>query len=189
MEDLPPMPWAPDYSSPIPVPSESELRATDEATVAAAMGRFATARANFKKGLYSEAAAEVDPAIRMLPGDRTMHEFRALSLFAQKKYDEAAATAYAVLAEGPGWNWDTMSGLYDKPQTYTTHLRALEAYVEDHPKEGAARFLLGYHYLVIDDRQKAVGQLRAAAKLTPKDKLSALLADALEKMPPKKGEE
>jgi tetratricopeptide (TPR) repeat protein len=180
---------APDYSSPIPVPSESEMNSKDEAKVNSAMGRFATARAEFKKGRYSEAAAAVDRAVEALPGDRSMHEFRALTLFAQKKYDEAAAAAYAVLAEGPGWDWDTMAGMYEKPETYTKQLRDLEAFVSDHPKNGATHFLLGYHYLVVDERKHAIEELRAAAKLTPKDKLSALLADALEKMPPKKGDE
>jgi tetratricopeptide (TPR) repeat protein len=184
-----PMPLEPDYSTPIPVPSESEMSNLDETTVRQAMARFATARGEFKKGLYAEAIADVNRALRLVPGDRSMHEFRALTLFAQKKYDEAAAAAYAVLAQGPGWNWDTMAGLYDKPETYTKQLRDLEAYVREHPKEGAARFLLAYHYLVVDERKAAVEELRAAAKLSPKDKLSALLADALEKMPPKAGEE
>jgi tetratricopeptide (TPR) repeat protein len=184
-EDEWPEPTGPDYSTPIPVPSEKELGGTDDATVATAMGHFATARAEFKKGNYAEATKAIDRAIRLLSGDRTMHEFRALTLFAQKKYNDASAAVYAVLAEGPGWNWDTMAGLYDKPQTYTKQIRALETYVSEHPKDGALHFLLAYHYLVLDERKPAIDELRAAAKLTPKDKLSGLLADVLEKMPPK----
>jgi tetratricopeptide (TPR) repeat protein len=183
-----PMPWEPDYSTPIPVPSENEMRGPDETAVTQAVSRFATARAEFKKGQYVEATADVNRALRLVPGDRSMHEFRSLTLFAQKKYDEAAAAAYAVLAQGPGWNWNTMAGLYDKPEIYTKQLRDLEAFVREHPKDGATHFLLAYHYLVLDERKAAIEELRTAAKLTPKDKLSALLAEALEKMPPKAGE-
>jgi hypothetical protein len=68
-------------------------------------------------------------------------------LFAQGKYREAAGTIHAVLADGPGWDWATMSGLYPSVQVYTTHLRALEDFARTNPDSADARFLLGYHYL------------------------------------------
>jgi tetratricopeptide (TPR) repeat protein len=108
-----------------------------------------------------------------------MQEFRALTLFAQGKYADAAGVVYAVLAAGPGWNWDTLAALYADKESYPKQLRGLEEYVRDHPDEGNAHFLLGYHYLVLDEHDAAVSQLRVAAKLTPKDKLSLQLIDAL----------
>ncbi len=167
------------YSDPIPVATDTEVANSDEDTVTAAMNHFAQARALFKQGRYADATAEADAAIQLLPSDRTIHEFRALTLFARGIYDQAAAGVYAVLAEGPGWDWSTMIGLYDNAATYTAQLRALEAFVADRPRDGAARFLLAYHYLVMDDRQAALSQLTVVAKLRPDDKLTAQLIQAL----------
>ena len=66
----------------------------------------------------------MDHAIKLLPSDATMHEFRALVLFAEGKYHEAAEGIYAVLSMGPGWTWDTMMSLYPNEETYTRQLRA-----------------------------------------------------------------
>jgi tetratricopeptide (TPR) repeat protein len=143
------------------------------------MDYFKNARSYFMDGKYVEATAEAERALKVLPGDRTIHEFRALCLFARKRYKEAAAALYAVLAAGPGWDWKTMSALYPDNDTYTAQLRALEQYLKDNPTDPQGRFLLGYHYTVLDDRDSAAEQFRLAAKLQPKDKLSAQLADAM----------
>src|SRR5262249_50736133 len=66
---------------------------------------FDQASAAFVRGAYAEAQRLAEQAIEKLPGDATLHEFRALTLFAQRKYQEAAAAIYAVLAAGPGWDW------------------------------------------------------------------------------------
>jgi tetratricopeptide (TPR) repeat protein len=168
-----------DYSQPIAVPTQAEVSDTDNAVVDDSMDSFSKARSYFMDGKYADAAAEAENALKLLPGDRTIHEFRALCLFAQKKYPEAAAALYAVLAAGPGWDWKTMSALYPDNDTYTAQLRALEQYVQDNRKEPQGRFLLGYHYAVLDERDLAAQQFRHAATLQPKDKLSAQLADAL----------
>jgi tetratricopeptide (TPR) repeat protein len=173
-----------DYSQALAVPTDTQATDTDEDTVTQAMSHFAQARALFKRRDYPNATAEVDAALQLLSGDRTMHEFRALTLFARGMYTDAAAAIYAVLAEGPGWDWDTMAALYDSTDTYTQQLRKLEAYVASHPEDGPAHFLLGYHYLVLDNRDAAIAELRASARLTPQDKLSSQLADALSKAPP-----
>ena len=100
----------------------------------------------------------MEQAIAALPSDAALHEFRALTLFAQGKYTEAAAALYAVLAAGPGWDWKTMSDLYPDNDTYTAQLRALEEYVKDNRKDPQVRFLLGYNYMVLDDRAAAAEQ-------------------------------
>jgi tetratricopeptide (TPR) repeat protein len=168
-----------DYSQPIAVPTQEEVGKTDDAVVDDSMDNFTKARSYFMDGKYADATAEAERALKLLPGDRTIHEFRALCLFAQKRYKEAAAALYAVLAAGPGWDWKTMSALYPDNDTYTAQLRALEQYVTDNPKDAQGRFLLGYHYAVLDDRDAAAEQFGHAAKLQPKDKLSAQLAEAL----------
>jgi tetratricopeptide (TPR) repeat protein len=168
-----------DYANPLPEMTETQVADVDEDTVTAATNHFAQARALFKQGRYADATAEADAAIQLLPSNRTIHEFRALTLFARGMYDQATAGVYAVLAQGPGWDWATMIGLYNSPATYTAQLRALEAFVSDHPRDAAARFLLAYHYFVMDDREAALSQLSVAAKLRPDDKLTAQLIQAL----------
>ena len=106
-----------------------------------------------------------------MPNDAVLHEFRSLVLFALNNYREAATAAYAVLSAGPGWNWTTLSGLYQNVADYTTQLRALEAYVKENPSSSDAHFLLAYHYLTTGFPDAAQKQLRDVDKLTPNDRL------------------
>jgi hypothetical protein len=194
-----------DYSSPIPSPPPDQVLdayppeptqtadgllpdASNEAppapsredpTVNDANKQFDAARTAFKEGDYAKAQESVEKAIALLPSDATLHEFRGLTLFAQKQYKEAAAGLYAVLAAGPGWNWETMSKLYPNADTYTKQLRALEAYTGEHPKDASAHFLQAYHYLVLGSKDAAVQQLKEVVQLQPDDKLSTALVKAL----------
>jgi tetratricopeptide (TPR) repeat protein len=177
------VPQALDYSEPIPETSDTEAENTDQDVVDDAMNHFNLARAYFKKGMYANATAEVEQALAELPGDRSMHEFLALSLFARGRYQAAAGALYAVLAGGPGMDWNTLAGLYPNTETYTAQLRRLADYVGKHPKDTSSRFLLAYHYLVLNDRDAALTELRTVTKLRPDDKLSAQLAQALAQQP------
>jgi thioredoxin-like negative regulator of GroEL len=152
---------------------------TDNSTVNEANEKFDAARKAFYNADYAKALELVEQAIQVLPSDATLHEFRALTLFAQKKYKEAAATLYAVLWAGPGWNKDTMTTLYTDWNTYTQQLRALESYVKAHPDEAYAHFLLAYNYLVVGSMDQAIAQLKEVVRLDPKDQLSTSLVKAL----------
>ena len=88
-----------------------------------AVALFDAGRAAFQQGNYTDALAQADAALAKLPGDTTLHEFRALCLFALSRYDEAAAALYAVLSVGPGWDWATLIGLYPSIDPYTQQLR------------------------------------------------------------------
>jgi tetratricopeptide (TPR) repeat protein len=134
---------------------------------------FDDARDLFKAGNYADAQGKVEMAIKKLPSDATLHEFRALTLFAQSKYKDAAAGLYAVLAAGPGWDWDTMKFLYGNDKLYTEQLRALEDFAKENPKAGYAHFLLAYQYLVLGNKDAAVKELQEVVRLQPDDKLSA----------------
>jgi predicted Zn-dependent protease len=140
---------------------------------------FGAARSAFKTGDYVTAQMEVEKAIKAIPDDPMLHEFRALTQFAQGKYKDEAATLYAVLARGPGWDWQTMQSLYPDTDTYTRQLRALEAYIREHPSDSAARFDVAYHYLVTQQRDAAVQQLQAVVQVTPQNKLAADMLRAL----------
>ncbi len=153
-----------DEAAPTPNPPEEQL---DPAIAA------------FKKGDYDQALDLVNHGIQKSPADSVSHEFRALVLFATKDYKQAAATVHSVLAIGPGWDWTTLSSLYPSNDVYAQQLRDLESYVLDHLREGAAHFLLAYHYLTCGHVDSAVTQLKAVARLVPKDKVAADLLKML----------
>jgi predicted Zn-dependent protease len=181
------VPAAPTVTPPPPPPEEpQEAPPPPDPKVKEALDLFATARDVFKKGDYAQAEATVEKAIGIVPDDPVMHEFRALTLFAQGKYRDAAATLYAVLSRGPGWDWETMRSLYGDPQAYTNQLRALEKYARDNPTDSASRFVLAYHYLVTRQTDAAVRMLEDVVRLTPDNQLAADMAKAL-KAPPSSG--
>src|SRR5271165_875410 len=116
------------YSQPI----DTVSAAADESVTNPAEALFDAGRASFKQGNYTDALQQADSALAKLSNDTTLHEFRALCLFALKRYDEAAAALYAVLSVGPGWDWTTLIGLYPDIDTYTAQLRTLEDYCRSH---------------------------------------------------------
>jgi Tetratricopeptide repeat len=166
-----------DYSQPINVaaapPNTSAADSSEQV--------FSGARDSFKAGDYQRAIDLADQVIKDTPNAPVVHEFRALCLFALKRYDEAASVAYAVLSAGPCWDWSTLVGLYPDVETYTNHLRALEAAVRSHLSAIPPRFLLAYHYLVEGHTDEAQAEFAEVAKHEPKDQLSASFARALTK--------
>ncbi len=101
------------------------------------------------------------------------------TLFALGRYQEAAGIEYAVLSAGPGWDWTTLSSLYPNVDTYTKQLRALEEYRNQHPDDGAVRFLLASQYITCGYNDNAVTELKSVVKLNPKDQLSQQLIAGL----------
>jgi tetratricopeptide (TPR) repeat protein len=151
-----------------------EAPAAQEAVV-----KFDQAREAFLENDFERALKLTDEAVALLPHDAVLHEFRALVLFALKKYPEAAAALHAVLAVGPGWDAKTLCGLYADMATYTAQLRALEAARNQNPKAADLRFLVGYHYLTCGYPKEAADEFREAAKLEPKDEVAAALVATL----------
>jgi tetratricopeptide (TPR) repeat protein len=135
------------------------------------MALFDQSRAAFANGEYKQALDLCNQTLKTMPNDAVVHEFRSLVLFALGNYREAAASAYAVLSAGPGWDWTTLSGLYGNVADYTTQLRQLESYVQQNPGSSDARFLLAYHYLTAGYPDAAQTQLGEVNKLTPNDPL------------------
>ena len=165
-----------DYSQPI----DPQSATPDEAVVSQTTTVFDSARESFKNGDYAKALELDDQALKTTPNDAALHEFRALSLFALKRYEEAAAVLYAVLSVGPGWDWTTLISLYGDPETYTQQLRALENYCSAHPQSAAPRFVLGYHYLTQGHAEAAVRQFKVVSTLQPKDQLTAQLIQQIQ---------
>ncbi len=175
-----------DYSQPLPVapapipatavatPTPIQLTAPDDVRQT-----VETARTAFRAGDYARALSLTDAGVAHLPTDAVLHEFRALCLFAMHNYRDAAAALYAVLAAGPGWDWETMKSFYPDVATYTAQLRSLEAYQRANPMTPEANFLLGYHYLCLGYPQDAAKQFEAVVKLRPDDQLAGQLLKAL----------
>jgi TolA-binding protein len=180
---VPETPAATPSLSPPPAPDAPTEEPAEDPVLQEAKALLDQARTAFAKGDYVRAQDLIEKGIQKLPGDATLHEFRALILFARKKYSEAAGTIYAVLSAGPGWNWDTLKSFYDDEATYKKQLRDLEEYVRANPKAADAHFLLAYHYLVLDAKDAAIKQLEEVVQLMPKDKLSAAILKTLKEGP------
>jgi Tetratricopeptide repeat len=165
-----------DYSQPIDTVSAPVA----ETVADPAMTLFDAARQSFHDGDYAGALQTTDQALSKLPSDTTLHEFRALCLFALGRYDEAAATLYAVLSVGPGWDWTTLISLYPNVDVYTAQLRALEDYCKAQRQSASARFVLVYHYLTEGFNDAAVRMLKQVATLKPSDALTAKLLKQLD---------
>jgi tetratricopeptide (TPR) repeat protein len=159
------------YSQPI----STTAAPPEQAVAGQANAAFDQARDSFKANDYTKALQLDQQGLAQTPNDRTLHEFLALVLFAQGKYDQAAEPLYAVLSVAPGWDWTTLSGMYPDVDSYTRQLRALEAYVRANPESAHARFVLAYQYLGQGHIETAVGQLKEVVKLQPGDTLSAQL--------------
>src|SRR5262249_17485209 len=161
-----------DYSQPINTSAApAQQSVTDEAE-----GIFGQSRAAFKTGDYKQALEHCDKALQKLPNDPALHEFRALVLFALKRYGDAATALYAVLSAGPGWDWTTMIGLYPSVDVYTDQLRSLEEYARENPRSAAPHFVLAYHYMAQGHNDVAAGQFKKVVALQPNDTLSAKFA-------------
>jgi tetratricopeptide (TPR) repeat protein len=139
---------------------------------------FDAARAAFKQVDYKTALTKTELALKDFPNDPVLHEFRALVLFAEGQYRQAAAVIHSVLASGPGWDWTTMSSLYADTDTYNNQLAGLEKAAADKPDDAALQFLLAYQYTTLGDASAAKDALTKANKLLPNDQIVTQLAQA-----------
>lgn len=175
------------YSEPITVIASKQPEVSEEAAATAAEASAAAldrARTAFHAGDYLTAASAAEEAISLNPGDPVPHEFRALTLFALGRYDDAAGVLHSVLASGPGWDWETLIGNYGDPDRYTDQLRKLEDYVLAHPDSPAPHFLLGYHYLVGENLPEAHQMFDRVATLQPADSVATQLRSLLSESAP-----
>jgi tetratricopeptide (TPR) repeat protein len=172
------------YAEPVlSVPVEEEAATSEQpqppGVSQEALDKFDQARLAFQQKDYEKSLQLIDQTVRLLPHDAVVHEFRALVLFALKRYTESAAALHAVLAVGPGWDAKTLTSLYPDMDTYTAQFRALEAARDQDLKKADVRFLLGYHYLTCGYPDQAAAEFRAAAELQPKNAVAASMAATL----------
>ncbi len=96
-----------------------------------------------------------------------------------QRYQESAATLYAVLSVGPGWDWTTMIGLYPSEAVYESQLRALEAYVRQNPNAPDGHFVLAYQYMTAGHPEAAAEQYQQVLQLVPNDNVSRQMLSLL----------
>jgi tetratricopeptide (TPR) repeat protein len=180
-----------DYSQPIVAYSEPAPAQTAESSPPGvsptALDLLDQARSAFYQGDYSKALGLSDQALKAMPNDAVIHEFRALCLFALGYARPAAAALHAVLAVGPGWDWTTLSSLYPDTETYTKQLRQLEQFVRSQPDQADAQFVLAYHYMTLGHTDSAARCLKSVLRLVPGDTVAQQLYDMLSYKPSESG--
>jgi tetratricopeptide (TPR) repeat protein len=173
---VPLQPAAYEYSEPINAQRTPPVRAT----INLGASYFDAARHAFRSGDFARTLELVDQALKSTPDDPALHEFRALTLFALTRYDEAARALYAVLSIQPGWDWTTLIRLYNDPESYTRQLRALEVFTTQNPDRAPAHFVLAYHYLTQEHADAALHQFKLVTSRQPSDVVSAQVIHRLE---------
>jgi tetratricopeptide (TPR) repeat protein len=162
-------------------PGPDGTKTTSDSAAAADRGyqAFDRARDAFKAGDCAAALDQTDEALKDVPDDLLVQEFKALVLFARGEYAQAADVLHAVLTVRPGMNWTTLSGLYPDVPTYTGQLRALEARCRQDPEAAAPHFVLASHYLIAGHEDTAAAQLKAVLASEPDDREARRLLAAL----------
>lgn len=161
----------PGQTSPAPA---AAVTAEDEAATL-----YNSAADAFKASDYNTALKQAETALSKMPGNTTLHQFRALCLFAMGKYPDAAGTLFATLTVEPGWDWTALSSFYPSVAVYTEQLRKLEAYTKANPKAADGHFVLGYHYLCAGHSDAALKQYKEVVSLQPQDQLSTQMVRML----------
>lgn len=126
----------------------------------------------FKSADYNTALKEVDEALKLVPNDTTMHEFRAQVLFALGQYQNSAAVVHNLLSSTPGWDYTTLQSLYPNNDAFLQQLQSLKIAWSAKPDDPALNFLLAYQYMTTGDADKAREHLERAAKKLPSDNVT-----------------
>ncbi len=168
---------SPYISSYAPPADETAATPTPERGDESTLGHqyVTSAQSDFRQGNYREALRLAGHAAVEMPRDDGVHNLLMLSMFAEGDYRGAAMEAHAAASLGKPMDWNTLYGFYGTVQPYTDQVRALEKFVSEHPADPAARFLLGYQYLMMGHNDAAKGELTTALTATPKDRLAATL--------------
>lgn len=103
---------------------------------------------HFRKGEYDRSVELYTQALESLPGDPTVRLALGDALFALSDYHYASYMIRQALDLDAGWVARPVDKreFYEDPTDFERQLRRLERYVESHPFDEAALFLLGYNY-------------------------------------------
>ncbi|MBM3802081.1 MAG: tetratricopeptide repeat protein [Acidimicrobiia bacterium] len=118
----------------------------------------------FKNADYQTAAKLFKKAIDLDQKLPVVHIAYGDSLFALGRFDEATQAILTGLEIYPKYAENPINRreFYNNPSEFDRQLRDLENYVNAHPSNLNARFLLGYNYFFTQAYEKAEEQLKAA---------------------------
>ncbi len=119
-------------------------------------------------------------AAAAMPQDAKTHELIALALFALGDYRTAAREAHVALALGPPGDWAGIYGYYSDADRYIAQFRLLEQFVRANPRDVDARFLLGYHDVMLDRPNAAREQLLQVMQFSQGDTSPGELLDLVD---------
>jgi cytochrome c-type biogenesis protein CcmH/NrfG len=83
--------------------------------------------------------------------------------------------AHAALAQGTVGDWARLYGYYQDQPTYAKQLNALEQFLKKNPSSLDARFVLGYHYVMLGHLKEAKEQLTPVVSKAAWDTVAAQL--------------
>jgi hypothetical protein len=139
------------------------------------------ARRAFRMGQYDVALAATEKAAQVRPGAADIEQMRALILFAQKKFEAAAAPVWTVMNGGMVWDWPSLREMYPSQEKYVEHFRVLQAAAADANATAGVHFVLAYHCIVLDQVDAARRELIKTRELQPDNRL---VDELLAQLPP-----
>lgn len=120
----------------------------------------------FRAADYQRALLELTHVHAEVPDHGPANLLRGQCYLALGDYEAAAAALRLACRKMPTDTWglvvETSPDLYRDSNELAAHLRALEAFVEQHPDDESARFLLGFEYLHLGFAAEAVHELEHA---------------------------
>jgi|GEM_PF-5619915 len=142
------------------------------------------AKLSIQEADYQAALLNLEPVLKLSPnnGDAWLDESQAL--FGLGRYTEAATALHLAMRTLPREAWGApvrnFRNYFRSIAEYTTLLRALEAYVKEHPDVAAGHYLLGYHYGYLGHAANAERELKAAIEMVSGEDLESPLPEVIE---------
>lgn len=153
-------------------------RPAEPANIREARNKTDVAKAFFKTHQYSDAERRLNEVVKLVADDTNAWQFRSLVLFAQGKYDAAAADAYDAIKLGNTWTAQVLDTIYPTADRYHGQLNQLIETSKTNPSM-SVHFLLGYHYLVLNDLENGRDQLQKVLALQPGEPVTTQLLAAI----------
>ncbi len=138
------------------------------------------AKALFRNGRYADATQKLNEVVKRASKDTNAYQFRALTHFAERDFESAAADAYDALSLGNTWTREAIKSIYGAANlaVYDNQLQQLKQAAEANPSM-QNHFLLAYHDLVNGRWSDGKMQLEKVLALQPDEPLSKKLLAAV----------